>query len=262
HFELLFTSVTYTKDQYRSSMNAMVEGAVLAVIVVFFFLRDWRATIVSAIAIPLSSIPTFWVLDLMGFTLNQMSLLALGLVAGVLVDDAIVEIENIVRHMRMGKTAYQAAIDAADEIGLAVVATTFSIVAVFFPVALMPGVSGQFFKNFGLTVVISVLFSLLVARMITPMIAAYFLKAHGEAEHGGGRWMDQYMKILGWSLDTSKAKAYRARHPRRRFLARLRDHRVWMMGIGFVALLLTLVMFTVIPAQFFPDTDSDSSTVN
>ncbi|ABD24488.1 acriflavin resistance protein [Novosphingobium aromaticivorans DSM 12444] len=262
HFELLFTSVSYTKDQYRSSMNAMVEGAVLAVIVVFFFLRDWRATIVSAIAIPLSSIPTFWVLDLMGFTLNQMSLLALGLVAGVLVDDAIVEIENIVRHMRMGKSAYQAAIDAADEIGLAVVATTFSIVAVFFPVALMPGVSGQFFKNFGLTVVISVLFSLLVARMITPMIAAYFLKAHGEAEHGGGPWMDRYMKVLGWSLDTAKAAAYRAAHPGRRFRARLRDHRLWMMGIGFGALLLTLVMFAVIPTQFFPDTDSDSSTVS
>ncbi|NLR69585.1 efflux RND transporter permease subunit [Novosphingobium sp. ERN07] len=261
HFELLFTSVGYTKDQYRSSMNAMVEGAVLAVIVVFFFLRDWRATIVSAIAIPLSSIPTFWVLDLMGFTLNQMSLLALGLVAGVLVDDAIVEIENIVRHMRMGKTAYQASIDAADEIGLAVVATTFSIVAVFFPVALMPGVSGQFFKNFGLTVVISVLFSLLVARMITPMVAAYFLKAHGQAEHGGGPWMDRYMKVLGWSLDTSKAKAYRAEHPRRRFRARLRDHRLWMMGIGFAALMLTFVMFATIPAQFFPDTDSDSSTV-
>ncbi|MCX7285746.1 MAG: efflux RND transporter permease subunit [Novosphingobium sp.] len=261
HFELLFTSVTYTKDQYRSSMNAMVEGAVLAVIVVFFFLRDWRATIVSAIAIPLSSIPTFWVLDLMGFTLNQMSLLALGLVAGVLVDDAIVEIENIVRHMRMGKTAFQASIDAADEIGLAVVATTFSIVAVFFPVALMPGVSGQFFKNFGMTVVISVLFSLLVARMITPMVAAYFLKAHGEAEHGGGPWMDKYMKVLSWSLDTSKAKAYRAEHPRRRFLARLRDHRLWMMGVGFIALLLTLAMFVLIPSQFFPDTDSDSSTV-
>ncbi len=260
-FELLFTSVTYTKDQYRSSMNAMVEGAVLAVIVVFFFLRDWRATIVSAIAIPLSSIPTFWVLDLMGFTLNQMSLLALGLVAGVLVDDAIVEIENIVRHMRMGKSAYQAAIDAADEIGLAVVATTFSIVAVFFPVALMPGVSGQFFKNFGLTVVISVLFSLLVARMITPMVAAYFLKSHGEAEHGGGPWMDRYMKVLRWSLDTSKAEAYRAQHPRRRFMARLRDHRLWMMGIGFGALMLTFVLFGSIPAQFFPDTDSDSSTV-
>ena len=262
HFVELFTSVKYTKEQYRSSMNAMVEGAVLAVIVVFFFLRDWRATIVSAVAIPLSSIPTFWVLDLMGFTLNQMSLLALGLVAGVLVDDAIVEIENIVRHMRMGKSAYQASIDAADEIGLAVVATTFSIVAVFFPVALMPGVSGQFFKNFGLTVVIAVLFSLLVARMITPMIAAYFLKAHGEAEHGGGVWMDRYMKVLGWSLDTSGARAYRAQHPRRRFLARLRDHRVWMIGIGFIALVFTIVLGATIPGQFFPDADSDSSRIN
>ena len=114
----------------------------LAVIVVFLFLRDWRATLISAVAIPLSAIPTFWFMDLMGFTLNFLSLLALSLVAGVLVDDAIVEIENIVRHMRMGKTAYQASIDAADEIGLAVLATTMSIVAVFLPVGLMPGISG------------------------------------------------------------------------------------------------------------------------
>lgn len=260
-FRQLFNSVQYTKDQYRSSMSSMVEGAVLAVIVVFFFLRDWRATIVSAIAIPLSAIPTFWVMDLMGFTLNQMSLLALGLVAGVLVDDAIVEIENIVRHMRMGKTPYQASIDAADEIGLAVVATTFSIVAVFFPVGLMPGVSGQFFKNFGLTVVVAVLFSLLVARMITPMIAAYFLKAHGHAEHGGGPWMDRYMTVLRWSLDTRAAKAYRARFPKRRVRARLRDHRLWMMGVGFGALLLTGVLFMVVPSQFFPDTDEDFSRI-
>src|SRR5690606_32414370 len=149
-----------TKDQYHSSIWAMIEGAVLAVIVVFIFLRDWRATLISAFAIPLSAIPTFWFLDLIGFNLNQLSLLALSLVAGVLVDDAIVEIENIVRHMRMGKTAYQASIDAADEIGLAVVATTMSIVAVFLPVGLMPGIPGQFFKNFGLTVVAAVLISL------------------------------------------------------------------------------------------------------
>ena len=130
HFTELFSSVQYTKEQYESSMASMVEGAVLAVIVVFFFLRDWRATAVSAIAIPLSAIPAFWFMKAwFGFTLNQMSLLALGLVAGVLVDDAIVEIENIVRHMRMGKSAYQASIDAADEIGLAVVATTCSIAA-------------------------------------------------------------------------------------------------------------------------------------
>ncbi|MDG2004733.1 MAG: efflux RND transporter permease subunit, partial [Novosphingobium sp.] len=156
-FEENFTMVDYTKAQYESSMAAMVEGAILAVIVVFFFLRDWRATIVAAIAIPLSAIPTFWFMDLMNFSLNMQSLLALGLVAGVLVDDAIVEIENIVRHMRMGKSAYQASIDAADEIGLAVVATTFSIVAVFLPVGLMPGISGELFRAFGLTVVVAVL---------------------------------------------------------------------------------------------------------
>ena len=211
HFTRLFTQVTYTKGQYSSSMEALVEGAVLAIVVVFLFLRDWRATFISAIAIPLSAIPTFWFMDLLGFTLNMLSLLALSLVAGVLVDDAIVEIENIVRHMRMGKSAYQASIDAADEIGLAVVATTFSIVAVFLPVGLMPGISGQFFKAFGLTVVAAVLMSLAVARLITPMIAAYFLKAHGTAEHGEGRAMDLYMKILKWTLDSRRSQELRAR---------------------------------------------------
>ncbi len=210
-FTRLFTEVDYTKIQYESSMAAMIEGAILAVVVVFLFLRDWRATIIASLAIPLSAIPTFWFMDMLGFTLNTMSLLALALVAGVLVDDAIVEIENIVRHMRMGKSAYQASIDAADEIGLAVVATTFSIVAVFFPVALMPGVAGEFFKNFGLTVVVSVLMSLAVARLITPMIAAYFLQAKGHAEHGEGRLMDRYMKVLHWSLDADRARAYRRR---------------------------------------------------
>jgi multidrug efflux pump subunit AcrB len=207
----LYTSVDYTKQQYETSMEAMIEGAILAVIVVFLFLRDWRATMISALAIPLSAIPTFWFMDLLGFTLNELSLLALSLVAGVLVDDAIVEIENIVRHMRMGKSAYQAAIDAADEIGLAVVATSLSIVAVFLPVGLMPGISGQFFKNFGLTIVAAVLTSLAVARMITPMVAAYFLKAKGHQSHGEGPMMDRYMAILKWTLNTEKVEAYRAR---------------------------------------------------
>ena len=209
-FTQLFTSVDYTKQQYSSSMLAMIEGAILAVIVVFLFLRDFRATAIAAVAIPLSAIPAFWFMDLMGITLNTLSLLALGLVAGVLVDDAIVEIENIVRHMRMGKSAYQAAIDAADEIGLPVVATTMSIVAVFLPVAMMPGISGQFFKNFGYTVVLTVLMSLFVARMITPMIAAYFLKAKGHAPHGEGWAMDRYMDVLRWSLNATKSRAIRA----------------------------------------------------
>ena len=211
HFTRLFTEVDYTKAQYSSSMALMIEGALLAVVVVFLFLRDWRATIIAALAIPLSAIPTFWFMDLLGFTLNTMSLLALGLVAGVLVDDAIVEIENIVRHMRMGKSAYQASIDAADEIGLAVVATTFSIVAVFLPVGMMPGIAGEFFKNFGLTVVVSVLMSLAVARLITPMVAAYFLKAKGHAEHGEGRAMDAYLRVLAWSLNADKFRSLRAR---------------------------------------------------
>jgi len=239
-FRQLFTSVNYTKGQYSSSMHAIVEGAVLAVIVVFIFLRDWRATAISALAIPLAAIPTFFFMDLMGFNLNSLSLLALGLVAGVLVDDAIVEIENIVRHMRMGKTAYQASIDAADEIGLAVVATTFSIVAVFLPVGLMPGISGQFFKNFGFTVVISVLISLAVARMITPLVAAYFLEHHGEQKHGEGWLMDRYMELLRWSL----------------------NHRFWMMLMGLAAFGLTVLLLMTMPQQFQPNQDNDFSRIN
>ncbi len=237
-FKLIDDSVKYTKDQYWSALEAMAEGAILAVVVVFLFLRDWRATAISALAIPLSAIPTFWVMQLLGFTMNQMTLLALSLVAGVLVDDAIVEIENIVRHMRMGKSAYQASIDAADEIGIAVLATTMSIVAVFLPVGMMPGVSGQFFKNFGLTVVSSVLISLAVARLITPMIAAYFLKAHGTASHGEGRLMDGYMAALRWTL----------------------RHRWSSIVAGAVAFALTVMFAMILPQSFQPDQDQDSST--
>ena len=239
-FKILFTRTVYTKEQYSSSMLALIEGAVLAIIVVFLFLRDWRATLISAIAIPLSAIPTFFFMDLMGFSLNSLSLLALSLVAGVLVDDAIVEIENIVRHMRMGKSAYQASIDAADEIGLAVVATTMTIVAVFLPVALMPGISGQFFVQFGMTVVVAVLLSLAVARMITPMIAAYFLKAFGEADHASGPWIERYAKLLAWTL----------------------NHRWTMVGIGVAAFAASVGLFMVLPSQFQPTINSDYSQVN
>lgn len=260
---VLFTDVRYTMEQYKSAIHAMIEGAILAVIVVFIFLRDWRATIISALAIPMSAVPSFWFMDLMGFSLNSLTLLALSLVAGVLVDDAIVEIENIVRHMRMGKTAFQAAIDAADEIGLAVLATTSVIVAVFLPVALMPGISGEFFKNFGLTVVGAVLVSLAVARMITPMLAAYFLEAHGHAEHGGGWLMDQYMKVLHWTLDDERAREIR--EERRGwswpFWSAMADHRVWTMGIAVVGLLLTVWSFAQLPMTFQPDLNMDTSKI-
>jgi multidrug efflux pump subunit AcrB len=261
-FTQLYTSVDYTRDQYHSAIDAMWEGAVLAVFVVFLFLRDWRATLISAIAIPLSAIPAFWFMSLMGFTLNGISLLALSLVAGVLVDDAIVEIENIVRHMRMGKTAYQASIDAADEIGLAVLATTMAIVAVFLPVGLMPGLTGQFFKQFGLTVVVAVLISLAVARLITPMVAAYFLKSHGPATHGDNWMMRKYVAMLDWSLDTGKALAFKARNPgRKRWLAWTLDHRFWIVGMGFVSFLLTIVAFSQLQFVFQPTINTDYSQV-
>ena len=214
HFSEVFNTVDYTKAQYDSAMEGLVEGAVLAVLVVLIFLRDIRATAISAVSIPLSAIPAFWFMSMMGITMNFMSTMAMGLVAGVLVDDAIVEIENIVRHMRMGKSAYQASLDAADEIGLAVLATTMAIVAVFFPVALMPGIAGQYFKAFGFTVVLSVMMSLFVARMITPLIAAYFLRSHGVQPHANWKWMDLYLKVLNWSLDTTKAHALLARLPK------------------------------------------------
>jgi len=214
HFSEVFNTVDYTKAQYKSAMEGLVVGAILAVFVVFLFLRDMRATVISALAIPMSAIPAFWFMSMLGITLNFMSTMAMGLVAGVLVDDAIVEIENIVRHMRMGKSAYQASLDAADEIGLAVLATTMAIVAVFLPVALMPGIAGQYFKAFGFTVVVSVLMSLLVARMITPLVAAYFLRSRGIQPHAAWKWMDIYLKVLNWSLDTSKADALLARLPR------------------------------------------------
>ena len=260
HFVLRYNSVKYTEQQYESALHAMIEGAILAVVVVFLFLRDWRATAISALAIPLSAIPTFWFMELMNFTLNQMTLLALSLVAGVLVDDAIVEIENIVRHMRMGKTAYQASIDAADEIGLAVLATTMAIVAVFLPVGLMPGISGQFFKNFGLTVVVAVLMSLAVARLITPMIAAYFLKSAGHASHGEGKMMDWYMATLRWTLRTGGSGRAAARGMFGRVGRRLVDHRLWVIGIGVLAFVLTIVLFTVVPMTFQPSKDNDTTT--
>ncbi len=193
-------SVRYTYGNYKSAMTTLIEGALLAVVVVFIFLRDWRATLISCVALPLSIIPTFWAMDAMGFSLNLVSLLAITLVTGILVDDAIVEIENIVRHMRMGKSPYRAAMEAADEIGLAVIAITFTIVAIFAPVSFMGGVAGQYFKQFGLTVAVAVLFSLLVARLITPMMAAYLMRPHKHVEEKDGWLMRGYTRFLGVTL--------------------------------------------------------------
>jgi multidrug efflux pump subunit AcrB len=188
------------KDNFMGSMYLLLEGALLAVIVVWFFLRDWRSTFVAASALPLSVIPTFLGMYYFGFTLNTVTLLSLALVVGILVDDAIVEIENINRHMRMGKTPFQAAMEAADEIGLAVIATTFALIAVFLPTAFMAGVPGKFFKQFGWTAVFAIFASLVVARMLTPMMAAYIMKSRGEGERKDGVVMTKYLHIVGWCI--------------------------------------------------------------
>ena len=203
HPEITFTEafnfVDPVQEGYEGSMYLLYEGAVLAIIVVWFFLRDWRATLVSAVALPLSAIPTFALMHWLGFTVNVVTLLSLSLVVGILVDDAIVEIENIMRHLAMGKTPFEAAMEAADEIGLAVIATTFTLIAVFLPTAFMSGVAGKFFVQFGWTAAIAVFFSLVVARMLTPMMAAYLLRPVAHAETPP-RWMGAYLKMAAWCL--------------------------------------------------------------
>ncbi|TCA74900.1 efflux RND transporter permease subunit [Rhizobium leguminosarum bv. viciae] len=190
-------------DNYDGSMHMLYEGAILAIIVVWLFLRDWRATILSAVALPLSVIPTFLVMYLAGFSLNVVTLLALSLVVGILVDDAIVEVENIARHLQMCKRPIDAALEAANEIGLAVIATTFTLVAVFLPTAFMSGIPGLIFRQFGITAAVAVLVSLVVARLLTPMMAAYFMKAH-PSEEKDGRIMRAYLAIVKAAMNRRK----------------------------------------------------------
>ncbi len=234
-----FNFVDPVVENYHGSMILLLEGAVLAVLVVWLFLRDWRATLVAATALPLSIIPAFAVMHYMfGFTLNVVTLLSMSLVVGILVDDAIVEIENIMRHLRMGKTPYQAAMEAADEIGLAVIATTFTLIAVFLPTAFMAGVPGKFFVQFGWTAAIAVFFSLVVARMLTPMMAAYILKPP-KKEHQDPAWMTRY---LGWAAGCLK-------------------HR-WLTTLATTVFFVgSFVLVTYLPTGFIPPDDLSQTQV-
>jgi multidrug efflux pump subunit AcrB len=213
-------------------MQMLLEGALLAVAVVWLFLRDWRATWISALALPLSVLPTFGVMHFFGFSLNLLSLLALAVVVGVLVDDAIVEVENVARHRAMGKPPMQAAIDAADEIGVAVIATSATLAAVFVPVAFMPGVTGKFFREFGWTAAAAVLFSLLVARLLTPMLAAYFMK--GEPKSADDTpLMNRYLGWVNFAL----------------------EHRRWVLGLAMLTFVGSLALVPLIPKTFLPSSD-------
>ena len=237
--EKVYDRATPVAEDYQASLRMLIEGGLLAVVVVFLFLRNIRATFVAAVALPLSVIPTFLGMYLFGFSLNIISLLALSLVIGVLVDDAIVEVENIIRHLRMGKTPYEAAMEAADEIGLAVVATTFTLIAVFLPTAFMGGIVGQFFRQFGWTAALSIFASLMVARLITPMMAAYILKPEKKHVEKQSALMDWYLKVVSWTL----------------------DHRWITIGATLVLFVASLALVKLLPTSFIPDNDIDQTRV-
>ncbi|XDF35301.1 efflux RND transporter permease subunit [Paracidovorax avenae] len=231
--------VEIASDEYDSSMHLLYEGAILAVVVVWLFLRNWRATIVSAVALPLSVLPAFIGMYLLGFSINIITLLALSLVVGILVDDAIVEVENIVRHLRMGKSPYQAAMEAADEIGLAVIATTFTLIAVFLPTAFMSGIPGRFFKQFGWTAALAVFASLVVARLLTPMMAAYILKPLS-GEEKEPRWLSAYMRASAWAL----------------------RHRVLTLLGALLFFAGSIALIPLLPSGFIPPDDNAQTQVN
>ncbi len=236
---LIRSSVPRILEQYEGSMNMLYEGAILAVIVIFFFLRDWRATLIGAIALPLSIIPTFAFMSWANFSINTITLLAMAVVVGVLVDDAIVEVENIARHQRMGKSVKQATIDAVNEIALAVIATTATLVVVFLPTAMMGGIPGLVFKQFGWTLVIAVLISLLVARIITPMTAVFLLKpiAHTEKQ---GKFLPLYLKTANWCL----------------------THRKTTLAAGTLFFLISVSLVAFLPAGFIPASNESMTFVN
>ncbi|MGP5274043.1 efflux RND transporter permease subunit [Psychrobacter faecalis] len=237
--EKVYDRATPIAEDYEASLRMLIEGGLLAVVVVFLFLRNIRATFVAAVALPLSVIPTFLGMYLFGFSLNIISLLALSLVIGVLVDDAIVEVENIIRHLRMGKTPYEAAMEAADEIGLAVVATTFTLIAVFLPTAFMGGIVGQFFRQFGWTAALSIFASLMVARLITPMMAAYILRPEKKHVEKQSALMDWYLKVVSWTL----------------------HHRWITMGATLILFVASLALVKLLPTSFIPDNDIDQTRV-
>ncbi|MFM7698647.1 MAG: efflux RND transporter permease subunit, partial [Limnohabitans sp.] len=233
-----FDFVTPVKDEYNASLILLYEGALLAVLVVWLFLRDVRATFVSAVALPLSVLPAFIGMWYLGFSINVISLLALSLVVGILVDDAIVEVENIERHLHMGKTPFAAAMEAADEIGLAVIATTFTLVAVFLPTAFMGGIPGKFFVQFGWTAALAVFASLVVARMLTPMMAAYMLKPSSKPAPVPF-WMPTYLRMVRWCL----------------------NHRFWTALGAAVFFIASLSLIPLLPTGFIPPDDNSQTQV-
>ncbi len=247
---LIFTRADFIRESYDNTIDDLITASVLAVVMIMLFLRNWRATLITAVALPLSIIPTFAVQQMLGYTLNNMTLLALALAVGNLVDDAVVEIENMERHMEMGKKPFQAALDSSEEVGLAVLASAATIIAVFLPVAFMGGVPGQFFQPFGVTVAISTIFSTLVARTVTPMMGAYLLKEKKVKSKKSSRFygfpftfrmrFQPYRSMLKWAL----------------------RHRLTTIGVALAFFIGSLMLVPLIPKGFVDNGDLGLSTVS
>ncbi|MBG1265196.1 efflux RND transporter permease subunit [Nostoc sp. WHI] len=271
--DLIFTRADIVRQSYQSTIEELIQASVLAIVVILVFLRDWRATLITAVALPLSIIPTFAVQQAFGYTLNNMTLLALALAVGNLVDDAVVEIENMERHMAMGKSAWKAAFDSSEEVGLAVVASAATIIAVFMPVAFMGGIPGQFFQPFGVTVAVSTIFSTLVARMVTPMMGAYLLQEKQEqggrgAGRQGGRGVVKFFNFKftlpgsgngNRKLSTEKRRRFQ---PYRSLLEWALRHRLTTIAIALAFFIASLMLVPLIPKGFVDDGDFGFSNVS
>ncbi|MBS9383311.1 MAG: efflux RND transporter permease subunit [Dolichospermum sp. BR01] len=235
---LAATQAEYIRNATHSTIDALIEAIILSIVVIFPFLWNWQATLISALAIPISLLGTFIVMAIYGFNLETITLLALALVIGSIVDDAIVDVENIMRHIEEGKTPREAALIATNEIGLTVTAATLTAVAVFLPIGLMGGVIGQFFKPFGITVSAAMLTSLLVARTLSPVLAIYWLKAKPSSspQKQSKIWLEfdqAYRNLLAWSL----------------------QHRLIVVGLAISSLIAGLALIPLIPKGFIPKLD-------
>lgn len=240
--QLVSSTVKYTESSYYLTIQTLLEGAVLTIIIVLFFLKSWRATLIAAIALPLSILPTFFVLAIFGYSLNSITLLALTLVIGILVDDAIVEIENIQKYIERGERPYLAALKASDAIGFAIVAITLTIIAVFLPVSFIGGFVGKYFVPFGITVSAAVLSSLLVARLVTPLMAAYLLlpTKKQQSKHVIPNWINRYTRLLMMTL----------------------KHRKIALSLAFIFLIGSISSIAYLPIGFMPNGDISVSQID
>ena len=242
--------------------RTLIEGALLTVLIVFLFLNSWRSTVITGLTLPISLIGTFLFMNLFGFTINMITLMALSLCVGLLIDDAIVVRENIVRHVQMGKKPYDAAMDGTQEIGLAVLATTLSIVAVFLPIGFMGGIIGKFFHEFGITIVAAVLISMFVSFTLDPMLSSIWhdpsIEAHGK-RHAPVTFYDKTIgRVTGWFDHATDwlGDAYQG------ILRWALQHRLATVGLATVIFVTSLFMVPLLGTEFVPKSDFSETTVN